>query len=155
MMPTMRFIILLLVSLLFFPSHLAAQNNSNHLPASARALLNRRFPGWKFGDITPEVQQFFNESLKDASPVLISGDFDGNGRRDYAALIKHGKEFNYLGTPFSDRHLLVIFLRRTRSYRMYVVKDATAGNYITLAKKGTSDYNYGTDKQVTYANDAI
>jgi hypothetical protein len=101
------------------------------------------------------VQQFFNQSLKDASPVLISGDFDGNRRRDYAALIKHGKEFNAKGIPFSDRHLLVVFLRRIKGYKMYVLKDPIAGNYITLAKKGTRDYNYGTDREVTYANDAI
>lgn len=152
---SMRLIIVLLLCVLLAPDHVAAQSNSTQLPASARVLLNRRFPGWTFGDITAEVLQFFNQSLQDASPVLISGDFDGDRRRDYAALIKQGKEFNYLGEPIRDRHLLVIFLRRTRGHRTYVIKDPTAGTYITLAKKGAGDYNYGTDKHVTYENDAI
>ena len=117
---SMRLIIVLLLCVFVAP-HLVAQTNSTQLPASARALLNRRFPGWKFADITAEVQQFFN----------------------------------YLDEPISDRHLLVIFLRRTGGYRTYVIKDPTAGTYISLAKKGTADYNYGTDKDVTYANDAI
>jgi hypothetical protein len=106
-------------------------------------MLNRRFSGWKFSDVRPEVREFFKENMRGASPVFISGDFDGNGRRDYAALVQ-----------LRARYYLVIFLRGTSGYKMYVVKDPN-GEYLSLARKGTRDYNYNEQKEITYADDAI
>jgi hypothetical protein len=131
-----------------------AQNYSEKLPSSARRTLNRRFPGWKFVKVSLEVRQFFEKEMKGASPSLISGDFDGNGRIDYAALIQHGKVFNERGKAIGSKYYLVAFLRRGRGYRMYVIKDPD-GEYLCLAKKGTRDYNYEEQKEITYANDAI
>lgn len=120
-----------------------AQSFPDELPTPVRAMLNRRFLGWKFSDVSPEVRQFFKENMRGASPVVISGDFDGNGRRDYAVLVQR-----------RARYYLVIFLRRTANYKMYVIKDPN-GEYLCLARKGTRDYNYNEQKEITYANDAI
>ena len=117
-------------------------------------MLNRRLSGWKFATVSAEVQQFFKQELKGASPVTISGDFDGNRRPDYAALINRGHVFNSQGQAIGPRYYLVIFLRRGANYKMYVIKDPD-GEYISLARKGTRDYNYNTQKEITYANDAI
>jgi len=106
-------------------------------------MLDRRFKGWKFSDVSSEVKQFFTEGMKGASPVLISGDFDGNRRLDYAALVQRG-----------SRYYLVIFLRRSGGYRMYIVRNPN-GEYLCLARKGTQDYNYDEQRDVIYANDAI
>ena len=122
----------------------ASQVNGQELPKPAIRILNRRFPGWKFVDVSPEVRKFVKDYLKAASPVIISGDFDGDRRRDYAALIRR----------LESRYYLVIFLRRNSRYKMHVIKDPS-GEYLTLAKKGTSDYNYDAQKKITYANDAI
>jgi hypothetical protein len=116
----------------------------SELPKSSIQMLNRRFPGWKFVDVSPEVRKFVKDYLKAASPVIISGDFDGDRRRDYAALIRRRE----------SRYYLVIFLRRNRGHKMHVIKDPS-GEYLTLAKKGTRDYNYNEQKEITYANDAI
>ena len=120
-----------------------AQSFPDELPISLRVMLNGKFSGWKFSDVSPEVRQFFKENMGGASPVVISGDFDGNGRRDYAALVQR-----------RARYYLVIFLRRTADYKMYVIKDPN-GEYLNLARKGTRDYNYREQKEITYANDAI
>jgi hypothetical protein len=131
-----------------------AQSDGQKLPTAVILTLNRRFPGWKFADVSPEVRKFVKEELKAASPVLISGDFDGDRRLDYAALIRRGYVFNSQGQAIEPRHYLVIFLRRNTRYKMYVIKDP-GGEYLILAKKGTSDYNYNEQKEITYANDAI
>ena len=122
----------------------ASQVYGQELPKPAIQTLNRRFPGWKFVDVSPEVRQFVKDYLKAPSPVIISGDFDGDRRRDYAALIRR----------IESRYYLVIFLRRNSRYKMHVIKDP-GGEYLTLAKKGTSDYNYVAQKKITYPNDAI
>jgi hypothetical protein len=106
-------------------------------------MLNRRFSGWKFNEVSPEVRQFFRENMRGASPVVIGGDFDGNGRRDFAILVQR-----------RARYYLIVFLRRTADYKMYVVKDPN-GEYLSLARKGSRDYNYNEQKEITYANDAI
>lgn len=117
-------------------------------------MLNRRLPGWKFPVVSSEIQTFLKEHLNNASPLVISGDFDGDRRLDYAALILHGHSFNYQGQAIGPRYHLVIFLRRHTGYKMYVIKDPGC-EYLLLAKKGTSDYNYDKQKEITYANDAI
>ena len=137
-------IIRLIIVLLFCGSSTSwAQSFREELPTSARVMLDRRFAGWKFSDVSSEVKQFVKENLRGASPVLISGDFDGNGRLDYAALIQQG-----------SRYYLVIFLRRRADYKMYRVRNPN-GEYLIRARKGSRDYNYEEQKEITYANDAI
>lgn len=150
----MRIIAALLICTLCSQPALWARNYSNRMPSSARLMLDRRFPGWKFVEVSPEVRLFFEEQMKGASPSLISGDFDGNGSLDYAALIQHGKLFNEKGKAIASRYYLVAFLRRGTRYRMHVIKDPD-GEYLCLAKKGTRDYNYDEQKEIVYANDAI
>lgn len=150
----MRAIIVLTLCVLSFGSTSWAQDDREQLPASAIHMLNRRFPGWKLADVSAEVRQFFKDELKGASPVVIYGDFDGNGRRDYAVLIHRGYLLNNQGQAYAPQHFLVVFLRRNTRYKMYVIKDP-AGDYLSLAKKGTRDYNYTAQKEIIYENDAI
>jgi hypothetical protein len=131
------------------------QSDREKLPTSVLLMLNRRFPGWKFAEVSTEVKQFLKQEMKGASPVVISGDFDGNRRRDHAALIHYGYYPKYPGQAIaSPRHYLVIFLRRGTGYKLHVIKEPN-GEYIGLAKKGTHDYNYNIQKEITYVNDAI
>jgi hypothetical protein len=134
---------LIIVLLLCVSSTSWAQSFREKLPPSVRVMLNRRFAGWKFSDVRPEVKQFFKENMRGTSPVLISGDFDGNGRLDYAALIQQG-----------SRYYLVIFLRQRADYKIYTVRNPD-GEYLIRARKGSRDYNYEEQKEITYANDAI
>jgi hypothetical protein len=132
----------------------SAQHYVNELPASARLTLNRRFPGWKFAEVSQEVRHFFETEMPGKSPYLIKGDFDGNGKPDYATLIWHGQVRNGQGTITWPRSFLVVFLRKGSGYRMYVIKKPD-GEYLCLAHKGTKDFNYDEQKEITYANDAI
>jgi hypothetical protein len=148
----MRLIAALLICLACSQSALWAQNQSNRLPESARMLLNRRLPGWKFTEVSQEVRQFFETEMTGQSPHLIGGDFDGNGKRDYAVLISHG-QVRY-GEQTWPRSLLVVFLRKAEGYRMYIIKEPN-GEYLCLARKGEKDFNYDEQREITYANDAI
>ena len=150
----MRKIAALLICTLCSQSALWAQNYSDRLPSTARLMLSRRFPGWKFAEVSREVRRFFETEMNGASPSLISGDFDGNGSPDYAALIRHGKILNEKGKAIAPQYYLVVFLRRSARYRMYVIKDPD-GEYLCLAKKGTRDYNYEEQKEIIYENDVI
>ena len=142
----MKLMIAPVLCLLLFPAASLAQKQ---LPKSARQLLSRRLPGWRFVDVSPEVRKFFKEEMKGKSPALITGDFDGDKRLDYAAIVERGHV-----APSERRFYLAIFLRRGAGYKMHFIKRPN-GEYIYLAKKGSSDYNYETNKEITYANDSI
>ena len=147
----MKLVVALLICMLSSQS-LWAHNHADKLPSSVRFELNRRFPGWKFAEVSKEVRQFFETEMMGKSPNLIDGDFDGNGKRDYAVLITHGKaRYGKLTWP---RSLLIVFLRKSSGYRMHVIKEPN-GEYLCLARKGEKDFNYDEQKEITYANDAI
>lgn len=147
-------IAILLISMLCSQAALTAQKDFIKLPPAARFMLDSRLRGWKFAEPSPEVREYFESSRKGESPSLISGDFDGNGRPDYAALVRYGVERNEAGKAIGPRFFLIVFLQKGKGYRMYVIKDPN-GEYLCLAKKGTKDYNYEEQKEITYANDAI
>lgn len=139
-----RTIILMLMALLLCFSTASGQSLREGLPKSARTKLDRKFLGWKFIDVSPVVKEFVENYLKvGSSPVLIRGDFDGNRRRDYAALVNAG-----------SRTYLAIFLARRTGYRMYVYEKPFT-DYLMLAERGSRAYNYDQQRQITYTNDSI
>jgi hypothetical protein len=146
-------IVALFICMLGFQTVPVDQVVDDKLPSATRVMLKGKFPGWKFAEVNQEVQQYFQTQLKGQSPHLISGDFDGNKQRDYATLIWHGSERNAEGKVIGPRSFLVVFLRQGRGFRMYVIDPD--GEYLGLAKKGTKDYNYNEQKEITYANVAI
>lgn len=78
------------------------------LPRPIRAELTADFPGWAFAKLSAE----YGRSVpRGASPAWISGDFDGDGRLDYAVQIVDART-----REDSSQHVLA-FLRRGARYR--------------------------------------
>ena len=84
--------LLLLPGLSLLPiSPVMQQPSKLELPPQARDALYLKFPDWRYADISDEVRQLFKEdAAANTRPDLITGDFDGDGRADFAALILHG-----------------------------------------------------------------
>ena len=150
----MKMIVTLLVFELCSQSAAPAQDRDARLPRSARLMLDRKFPGWRFAGVSREVSQFFKTRMKGASPHHIRGDFDGGGQTDHAVLLWHGQVFDEHGKAGGPRSYLVVFLKKGARYRMHVIKDPD-GEYLCLARRGAKDYNYEEQREITYANDAI
>ncbi len=87
----MRMIAALLIGMLCFQYAPQAQSHPDKLPSAVRLRLNKRFPGWRFAEVSQEVRQFFETETNGELPDLVSADFDRNGQVDYATLILHGK----------------------------------------------------------------
>jgi hypothetical protein len=71
------------------------------LPPSVISLLNRDHAGWKFAEVPRDAAKSFAKTYPGCSPVVIHGDFDGNGRLDYAALV-----------TVAGKSQVVVFLRQ-------------------------------------------
>jgi hypothetical protein len=125
------------------------------LPSAIKSALDSRFPGWQFPAVSEDICKFLKDYVaRDARPELISGDFDGNGRRDYAALVQHGTVTNSEGMPIGHNVYVIAFLKKGSRFKMYIA-DPEGGEYLVLMRKGKRDYDYETNRYFTYANDGI
>ena len=124
------------------------------LPARIKSILDGRFPGWTYLPVDDEIRKFLKEYVSEyARPDLINGDFDGNGRTDYAVLI----EENARSPKRADREMrkdrLVVFLTKVAGFEIKVLDPE--GAYLAVMKQGDWDYSYETNQYFTYQNDAI
>jgi hypothetical protein len=137
-----------ILSLLFFPFLLHGQSTPADIPNSIKIILDRNYPGWEMGSVSNEVNKFIKENKFKLSPVLVSGDFDGDGRADYAIKI------NYKGKWYA-----IVFFDRGGDYKEYVLMSGEntpdSGIYLLLYKKGDNCLNFETGKRFVLQNDAV
>lgn len=60
------------------------------LPQDVMQLLTNKYPSWEELNFTENVLQQAKDNTQ--GPGLIRGDFDGNGRQDYAVQLQHQKQ---------------------------------------------------------------
>lgn len=153
----MKILLILLLCFLLTPIKVANGAESEQLPKAIRSILDKRFPGWRFSEVSSDVQQFFRERFPDARPNLIRGDFDGDGRMDYAMLIEHSN-FNRRGAAFSNVVEQLAFLKRGVGYKLYFLDEYAPSNpelYLNLARKGEVGHDFKTERKFRYPNDSI
>ena len=86
------------------------------------------------------------EEIK-SDPNLISGDFDGDGSRDYALQITHGK-----------KRIIIAFLEKDNSFTKYFLETNPVDEtdlYLWLFKSGGQDFDYDVGEEFFYINDSI
>lgn len=99
------------------------------LPVNVKSFLNKNYAGWK--------QSATNDTdcYADFRKLVVIGDFDGNGKRDYAVRMTHNR-----------RGYLMALLGQNADYRAHVLLSVSAtelkGYGMSLAKKG-SKYSIG------------
>ncbi|MDQ3995442.1 MAG: hypothetical protein M3303_00310 [Gemmatimonadota bacterium] len=110
------------------PTGAAPQRTKGALPAPIRAQLARAYPGWRFAAVAPELRA---QLASGQTPDWIAGDFDADGRRDYAVQIVRPSSRD--GAQY-----VLAFLRRGARYRQLVVDSfpETQGSYLALARRG-------------------
>jgi len=130
-----------------------SEARSVELPAACRKILNENFRGWKMKKILPEIEKYLRENVsRDARGNLASGDWNGDGKTDYAALIEHGEHILNDETKLK-RDVSLAFVRNGKTYKYFVLD--TSGDYIQSEKKGSTGYDYDTQSDFRFKTDAI
>jgi hypothetical protein len=153
----MKVLAVISLCLSLLPTAAARRVQSARLPEAISSTLDRKFPGWRFSEVSGGVRQFFGERFPRARPNLIEGDFDGDGRTDYAVLIEH-TNFNRGGKAFTHVVERLAFLRRGAGYRLYALERSAPANpelYLTLARKGGQGRDFRTGRKFRYPHDSI
>src|SRR5580765_7766045 len=86
-----------------------------NLPQAIRSTLDAEYPGWKLAPVTKEIQQEFKKHHLTQPPSLVSGDFDHDGKQDFAVQIA----LTELG---SEKQIIIIFHARNDSYEETIVQ---------------------------------
>lgn len=142
-----RYGLTIILYLLFSVLLSNAQATSVGIPKAIKIILDRNYPGWEMGAVSNEVDKFFKENNFKFLPVLVSGDFDGDGRNDYGIKIN-----------FKGKWHAIVFLARGGDYKEYILAGGTGPGldvYLSLYKKGEKGFNFETDKYFFFKNDAI
>lgn len=125
------------------------------LPLPIKVLLNRNFPGWSFPEVSEDDCYTVRENGgAEAYAQLIKGDFNDDGRVDYAVLIQQGAEADDKGAVKPLIIKIVAFFRKPDGYKMHQVT-SEGGSCLMLMGKGGSDYDYEAQRHFTYPRDAI
>lgn len=141
-----------LLLIFFCAGFSAVQAQSINLPDGCKRILDKNFRGWKYAKVQKEISGYHRKNNFPFSPNLIKGDWNGDGKLDYAVLIVRGKLKNSQGEAIGERRLTIAFVRTRDGYKHF---QFDGGDYIALMKKGSKDYDYETDKSFRYKTDAI
>jgi hypothetical protein len=106
----------------------SAPNDIARLPAGVRLALDNFFPGWRMLPVRPEAYAAAGKELAGASPLVATGDFDGDSVEDVAVqvLIQYAE---------MRSGILVAALKRPERYS--IVKVDSACDYVLTRRKGT------------------
>jgi hypothetical protein len=105
-MSTYRKLMLVAVALVLCLVSNGQAEEKTPIPEGVKSVLDHMHPGWRLAGISDENRQYCFKKDSKYEPTLIWGDFDGDGKRDYAAIIIYGK-----------KTAVIVFLARGTGYR--------------------------------------
>jgi len=109
-MSSYRKLIMIVVSLVLGLGSNAWTLQKTSIPDGVKLVLDHLHPGWKLAEISDEDRQICFKNESKYEPTLIWGDFDGDGKQDYAAIIKYG-----------TKTAVIAFLARGTGYQPFEV----------------------------------
>jgi len=123
-------------------------------PTEVRSALDASYPeGWRFATLDDYAR---SELKPDERADWISGDFDGDGRSDYAAQIV----VHRMGHPggVDSAQLVVVLVRRRNRFDKHVLGAGggpNTGIYLGRIPRGETVHDYEGRSAVTLESDAV
>jgi len=114
------------------------------LSKDGQNILDTRFRSWKIAEIDSGIVEYFRQNRSFEKPNLIKGDWNGDGRTDYAVLLQNRK--------IAEKRITVVLMKNKSGYKTYVLD---ANDCLMSVKKGKRDYDFEARKTFRYRTDAI
>ncbi|MDQ3799860.1 MAG: hypothetical protein M3384_10435 [Acidobacteriota bacterium] len=128
-----------------------AQAQSIKLPKDCRKILAEKFRGWTLAEAPADIKSFYLKKRPFEQPNLIGGDWNGDGKKDYAVLLaRKNKAGSPSGAPAPN--LIVAFLKTARGYGYFTLE---GDDCLMRVKKGSKGFDYEKQKSFRYRRDAI
>ena len=120
----------------------AASAAELQLPAACASAVAHDMPDWK--PVEPSEDAAIWARKRGWNPIVTTGDFDGNGSADWAAL----------GTSKGKSRLAVCMNARSR-LKLLIIDDPYCADLIYRARVRSKHYNYETGRNELIKNDGI
>lgn len=120
-----------------------------YIPAAIRSYADSAYPGWRLSTITEEMRSAFFAHSK-SHPSYIRGDFDGNGKEDYALQITYPDSIQY-------SRAVTVFIAQGERFTPYLLRSGPEDpeRYIFLSPKGAKRFDWETEKSFLCPSDGI
>lgn len=115
-----------------------------NLPEECQKILERQFRSWKFAEINSDIVEYFKQKRSFEQPNLINGDWNGDGKTDFAALLENKNN--------AEKRIMVVLMKGKNGYKSFVLD---AYDCLMSVKKGSKDYDFEARKSFRYKTDAI
>jgi hypothetical protein len=106
----------------------SAPNDIARLPAGVRVALDNFFPGWRMLPVRPEAYAAVARAQAGASPLVATGDFDGDSVEDVAVQVL---------IQYADMRSGIVVAALKRPERYSIVKVDSACDYVLTRRKGS------------------
>lgn len=125
---------------------LAASVLAGDLPPDARRAVDNRCHGWRPAPVAPQIEEWFRQDQRSLHPNRIEGDFNADGRRDFA-----------LEVICEGRQRVFALISRAEGFEVHALADDPADpfTFLVLYRKGEKDFDFETMKPFRYATDAL
>jgi hypothetical protein len=110
------------------------------LPAACATALSRQMPGWSPRQAPPDAAAWARGRAM--NPVVARGDFDGDRRADWAALIS-----------VEGKVSLVFCLGPSKRLKLVVVSEPYCNDLVTTSRAGARRHNLETSRDERLARD--
>jgi len=113
------------------------------MPPTIRTVLNTEYPGWKLAAVSKSVWEEFNKTRPGHHPALMPGDFDQDGKTDWAISVM-------LNNPGEEEEFVTVFLARPTGYEEIIVESRAPDPEVYLWKetKNFTDLSTGRAREV-------
>ena len=118
------------------------QAKPEQLPSVCVSLISSTYPTWK--TLTPHADVLTWASAHKFNPVVATGDFDGNGQKDWATLGSDGKNSK-----------VILCMSVGNMKKIVVAEDGGCSDYIDSYRAKSSVLNYDTGKQEVLRRDVV
>jgi hypothetical protein len=112
------------------------------LPGKCVVALAKAMPDWRPHAAPADAAAWARE--RGVDPAIAKGDFDGNGRVNWATLASH-----------RGKARLAICLNPSSSFRLVVVDDPYCADVVYRSKAGTRHHNYETGRVEVLERDGV
>ena len=142
-----------LVCLCLAVSTVMAQTEDPSLTRACEAQISAKFGQWRLAPVSPDVEQFAKS--RNVSPTTVSGDFNGDGRRDVALLVIHGP----VPPPdYPDRldflHIAVC-MNTPLGLSLFIIDKPYCSDGISVSRRGGQYYDFERQVEGTYQVDGV
>jgi hypothetical protein len=135
------------IVLLLFLAFASDGDAAGPLPPDAQRFLDERFRGWRFASVHAALQA---KLPADSSPEWIEGDYDGDGKTDYAVQI-------VIAGPPESQQIVLVLLRRGDGYELHTLTSfpVQAAAYLRTSPKGEETMNVDKGTKFVNPTDAV